>query len=63
MVVPPASTVWPVDSTPTATGTLVSFALFITREPSSVPPLATEVRTKIGVLLMVASIIAREPEV
>ncbi len=63
VVVPPTSTVSPVDSTPTATGTLVSLALLMTRDPSSAPLLGNDVRTKIGVLLTVASMMARDPEV
>lgn len=35
----------------------------MTRDPSSVPLLGKDVRTKIGVLLTVASMMARDPEV
>lgn len=59
VVVPPLKTTAP-PTTPTAVGTLVSLMLFRTREPPS-EVLAVDVRTKMGVLTTVASIIASAP--
>lgn len=58
----PRRTFWP-PATVTATDTLMSFALLITSEPSSVPFDEADVRMNMGVSVTIASIIARAPVV
>lgn len=60
VVVPPDRTTAP-PTTPTAVGTLLSLALLRTIEPPSFPLLGLDVRTKIGVLVTVASMMACAP--
>lgn len=62
VVVPPPRTTAP-PTTPTAVGTLLSFALLMTIEPPNFPLLGVDVRIKMGVLVTVASIIACAPVV
>jgi hypothetical protein len=64
VVVPPARTTAP-PTTPTAVGTLVNLMLFRTREPAPMSTLllGVAVRTKTGVLVTVASMIASAPMV
>ena len=59
----PESTMAPFDATLTAAGTFVSLALLMTSDPAMEPSGGWEIWMKIGVLVTVASIIARAPVV